>query len=71
MKLKQYSAYRDSSVEWIGKIPEHWKLIPMTIYLESIVDFRVRTPKIQDQGLFLVTARNIKNGKINYNLSDE
>ena len=25
MKLKQYSKYRDSGVQWIGKIPQDWE----------------------------------------------
>ncbi len=24
-KWKAYSAYRDSGVEWLGEIPEHWE----------------------------------------------
>ncbi len=23
---KPYPAYRDSSVEWIGQVPEHWEV---------------------------------------------
>ena len=26
---KPYPAYRDSGVEWIGKVPEHWKVRPV------------------------------------------
>ena len=25
---KPYPAYRDSNVEWIGQVPEHWKKKP-------------------------------------------
>jgi type I restriction enzyme S subunit len=62
---------KDSGIEWLGEIPEHWEVIPITKYLESIVDYRGRTPNKQNQGLFLVTARNIKNRKIDYSLSEE
>ncbi|MCL4496956.1 MAG: restriction endonuclease subunit S [Deltaproteobacteria bacterium] len=24
--MKPYPAYRDSGIEWLGKIPKHWKL---------------------------------------------
>ena len=27
MKYKKYPQYKDSGVEWLGKIPEHWQLI--------------------------------------------
>jgi len=62
---------KNSGIEWLGEIPEHWEVIPLTKYLESIVDYRGRTPKKQSKGLFLVTARNIKNRTINYALSEE
>ena len=25
-KLEKYSSYKDSGVEWIGEIPEHWEI---------------------------------------------
>lgn len=62
---------KDSGIEWLGEIPEHWEVIPLTKYLESIVDYRGRTPKKQNEGLFLVTARNIKKRIIDYSLSEE
>lgn len=31
---------KDSGVEWIGEIPEHWEVVGMTKYLQSIVDYR-------------------------------
>ena len=26
--LKPYPAYKDSGVEWLGKVPEHWRVLP-------------------------------------------
>jgi type I restriction enzyme, S subunit len=31
MKTKPYSSYKDSGVEWIGEVPEHWELKPLFI----------------------------------------
>lgn len=62
---------KDSGVEWIGAIPEHWNIVPLTKQLESIVDYRGKTPEKVDTGIFLVTARNIKNGMIDYSISSE
>jgi type I restriction enzyme, S subunit len=28
VKLQKYSAYKDSGVEWLGEIPEHWEVLP-------------------------------------------
>ncbi|MBD2653642.1 restriction endonuclease subunit S [Synechocystis sp. FACHB-383] len=62
---------KPSGIDWLGDIPEHWQIVPMTKYLDSIVDYRGRTPKKIDTGLFLVTAKNIKGGIIDYSLSEE
>ena len=28
-ELKPYPAYKDSGVEWLGKVPEHWEILPL------------------------------------------
>ncbi|MDO7853424.1 restriction endonuclease subunit S [Hymenobacter convexus] len=62
---------KESGIEWLGKIPSHWEIVKLTTYLESIVDYRGRTPNKISAGVFLVTARNVKNGIIDYSLSEE
>jgi len=62
---------KDSGVEWLGEIPEHWKSVRLTKYLQSLVDYRGKTPEKVSHGVFLVTAKNIKNGIIDYSLSQE
>ena len=36
---------KDSGVEWIGKIPKDWEIVPLTKQLDSIVDYRGKTPE--------------------------
>ncbi len=63
---------KDTGIEWLGKIPKNWKSVPLTKYLESIADYRGKTPtKNEIDGVFLITTRNIKSGKIDYSLSQE
>lgn len=66
-----YTEYKDSGVEWLGKIPLHWNAAGLTKYLSSLVDYRGKTPEKTKDGVFLVTAKNIKNGVIDYSLSQE
>ena len=33
-----YSAYKDSGVEWLGEVPEHWKLAPNRALFKEIKD---------------------------------
>lgn len=30
--MKKYSSYKDSGVEWIGEIPNHWKYLPLKFF---------------------------------------
>jgi type I restriction enzyme S subunit len=62
---------KHSGVEWLGEVPEHWEVAGLTKYLESLVDYRGRTPTKVDDGILLLTARNIKDGYIDYNASEE
>ena len=62
---------KPSGVEWIGRIPKDWNAVPLTKYLESIIDYRGRTPEKTEDGRFLVTAKNIRNGQIDYKISQE
>ncbi len=65
---------KDSAIEWLGEVPEHWKITFLVKTLSSLVDYRGRTPRKvnnDENGMLLVTARNIKNGRIDYSLSEE
>lgn len=61
---------KDSGVDWIGEIPEHWEVLPLTKY-STRVDYRGKTPEKVELGRFLLTAKNIKNGYIDYDASKE
>lgn len=59
--------YIDTS---IGLIPSDWevkKISDATTY----VDYRGKTPQKTEEGILLLTARNIKFGYIDYNISNE
>ncbi|WP_425059179.1 hypothetical protein SCACP_38540 [Sporomusa carbonis] len=62
---------KDSGVEWLGEVPEHWDVVPLLKKISSIVDYRGRTPQKVEDGIFLLTARNIGKGKIDYECAQE
>ena len=33
--MKKYDAYKDSGVKWIGEIPNHWEVVPLTYIIHS------------------------------------
>ncbi|MEX3981834.1 restriction endonuclease subunit S [Paraburkholderia sp. EG287A] len=69
--LDHEAPMKDSGVTWLGEVPAHWEIVGLTKYLESVVDYRGRTPTKVNDGVFLVTAKNIRNGVIDYEASQE
>ena len=60
---------KDSGIEWIGEIPEHWKRTRLKrVLLIPITDGPHETPKLLDGGFPFISAEAIKNNKINFNL---
>lgn len=62
---------KDSGVEWLGQVPAHWEVGGLTRFIGPVVDYRGRTPTKADDGMFLVTARNVRRGRIDYAVSEE
>src|SRR5690606_14740079 len=55
-------AMKDSGVEWIGQIPEHWNIKPLKFYIAKKIDNRGRTPKFGDAGIPMLEVSNITDG---------
>lgn len=62
----KYAKYKDSGIEWIGKIPEHWGLIKLGRLFDHIrTGLNPRDNFSLGQGdNFYVTIKNIKNGQV-------
>jgi type I restriction enzyme S subunit len=69
--LNSDAPLKPSGIPWLGYVPAHWRVVGLTKYLASLVDYRGRTPNKVVEGVFLVTARNIRNGRIDYEASEE
>lgn len=69
--LNPDSPVKPSGIEWIGNIPAHWDMGGLSRFIGPVVDYRGRTPTKVDEGIFLVTARNVRNGEIDYDASEE
>lgn len=62
---------KDSGVEWLGKIPEHWKILQLRRVVDKFIDYRGRTPVKTDNGVPLITAGAVKDGMINHSIAPE
>lgn len=69
--LSSSADMKSSGVDWFGEVPTHWTVCRFNRLIASKVDYRGRTPEKVDDGVFLVTARNIRDGKIDYQRSEE
>lgn len=61
---------KPSGVEWLGEMPLHWNVRGLTKCTWR-ADYRGATPEKVTSGVFLVTAKNIKGGRIDYEASQE
>lgn len=62
---------KPSGVEWLGDVPEHWEIRAFSRCAIERADYRGATPAKTESGVFLVTARNVRKGMIDYQISKE
>ena len=62
---------RASGLTWIASIPAHWLELPFIRVAPERVDYRGATPTKTEDGIQLVTARNVQSGRIDYESSKE
>jgi restriction endonuclease S subunit len=70
-KFKRYERYKDSGVDWIGEIPEHWEKMSLKMLASneknSFVDgpfgSDLKNEEYQDDGIPLIQLNNIVDGK--------
>ena len=56
MSFPRYPKYKDSGVEWLGEVPEHWELKRTRHVFSSIVDTKCATDgRIDGDGVLLLT----------------
>ncbi|MFK7827506.1 MAG: restriction endonuclease subunit S [Oligoflexales bacterium] len=56
---------KDSGVEWLGEVPEHWDKIRIKYVLLSIIDAEHKTADYFEEGEYLVCrTTNVREGKL-------
>ena len=56
-ELPALSEYKDSGVEWLGEVPEHWDVCAIKhIVSTPITDGPHETPSFPDEGIPFVSA---------------
>lgn len=55
---------KDSGVEWLEEVPEHWKITRLK-HVTAVIDCRNKTPEYSEEGQYMVVrTTNIKNRKL-------
>ncbi len=67
--LDKNAPLKDSGIEWIGKIPYHWKTIRIknVAWLKGRIGWQgLKSNEYQETGAYLITGTDFDNGKINW-----
>jgi len=63
--IKKYDSYKDSGVEWIGKIPSHWDITKHKFHLNILSGFPFKSELFSNESGFpLIRIRDITSGNI-------
>lgn len=58
---------KPSGVEWLGEIPEHWKVLPLKRLVSTkITDGPHETPVFVDEGVDFLSAESMVNGRFEF-----
>jgi type I restriction enzyme S subunit len=70
MVINAYPNMKNSGVEWIGEIPEHWDVtkVKWSTYVKGRVGWKgLTSDEYKLEGPYLVTGTDFKDGEINWN----
>lgn len=63
---KPYPAYKDSGVEWLGRVPEHWEVTPLKYEAEFVNGAAFKPEQWSEKGTPIIRIENL-NGSLNFN----
>jgi len=52
-RYKPYSAYKDSGVEWIGMVPEHWEVMPVKFRFDARLGKMIQPASSSDSDMLI------------------
>lgn len=66
MRAKAYPRYKDSGVEWLGEVPEHWAVKRLRHVGEAIIGLTYSPTDVVNEGdgTLVLRSSNIQNGKL-------
>lgn len=65
--MKTYPEYKESGVDWIGRIPSKWQLKKFKFIGDAIIGLTYSPDDVVDEGVIVLRSTNIQQGKITLN----
>ena len=65
--MKKYDNYKDSGIEWLGEIPNHWKVTKLKFIGDAIGGLTYAPNNVVDnenEGVLVLRSSNIQNGRL-------
>lgn len=64
--MKKYDSYKNSGIEWIGKIPSHWDSTRLKFLGKSIIGIVYSPDDVvnEGEGILVLRSSNIQDGKL-------
>lgn len=64
--MKKYDTYKDSGIEWIGEIPEHWNSTRLKFLGETLIGIIYSPDNVvnEGEGILVLRSSNIQDGKL-------
>jgi type I restriction enzyme S subunit len=69
VSFSRYPSYKDSGVEWLGQVPEHWEIEPLKYnsYVKGRIGWQnLRSDEFTEEGPYLITGMHFKDGSVDW-----
>lgn len=64
--MQKYDSYKDSGVQWIGEIPNHWEVMPLKRTGSFGNGLTYSPTDVCENGVLVLRSSNIQNSKMDY-----
>lgn len=64
--MEKYNKYKDSGIEWLGEIPEHWEVSHIKRICKKITDGAHTSPDLSSPDYPFLSVVNLKQGKLDF-----
>ncbi len=64
--MRKYERYKDSGIEWLGTVPEHWKISHVKRVCKRVTDGAHTSPDMSSENYPFISVVNLKNDILDF-----